>query len=147
MTARSIMSANPALITPDVSIRAAAEVMREHGVGFLPVVESLESPRLLGVLSEHDIVERCVASGHGAGCCVRDHMTTTGIETANPDDDLDAVLKRMATGYVYRLPVVDAKGHVIGIVTHSDVVMRVSPDEWPWRAQVLQRMASGSRLR
>ncbi len=147
MNAREIMSANPAMVTPDAGVHEAARLMREHGVGFLPVVVSVEFPRLCGVLSERDIVERCVAAGHGAGCLVRDHMTTTGFETAKPDDDLDAVLKRMATGFVYRLPVVDANGYVIGIVTHSDIVMRVNPSEWPWRAQVLQRMASGTRVR
>ena len=147
MKARDIMSASPALVTPDASMRDAAVLMHDHGVGFLPVVESLESRTMCGVLSERDIVERCVALGHGPGCSVRDHMTATGVEIAKPDDDLDTVLKRMATRFVYRLPVVDADGRVIGIVTHSDIVMRVNPAEWPWRAQVLQRMASGSSLR
>ena len=138
------MSVNPTTIAPESAVRDAAVLMSESDISILPVVESTPARRIIGVISDRDILERCVAAGHTEGCLVRDHMTSSGLETAAPDDDVESVIKRMAADLAHRFPIVDADGSVVGIITYSDIVTRIRPDDSPLRNAIVERVPGGA---
>ncbi len=123
MKAGDICNQHVVTVSPDESIRAAAELMRQRHVGDVVVVErsgGYLAP--LGILTDRDIVVEVVAENVGLDeVTVRDTMTDQ-LVTANEDDDLLATLVKMREKGVRRLPVVDSKGQLVGILTADDVI-------------------------
>ena len=121
MKAEAIMSKNPRTVTPDTAIQEAARLMKEEEVGVLPVVESASSKRLLGVITDRDITVRVVAEGRSSAS-VRDAMTS-GVRTAKADDSDKDVMNLMADEQVRRVPIVNDRGELAGIVAQADIVL------------------------
>jgi CBS domain-containing protein len=126
MNARDFMAA-PALVTPSSSIAAAAQAMCEAEVSLLPVVDDVDTRRLQGIITDRDILERCVSAQHRSGCSVRDHMTRHPLVTVAPDDAIEEVFQRMANARVHRAPVVDDDGRVVGVVIRDNQNERPTP--------------------
>ena len=76
--------------------------MREHEVGFVPVVADNESMALVGVITDRDIAVRHVAEGHAGDCAVASHMTSDDIETVKDTADPESVLAAMRRREVRR---------------------------------------------
>jgi CBS domain-containing protein len=129
MKARDIMTPNPAVVTPDDPIARAAQIMRDSGVGMVPVVDDKSSLRLKGVLTDRDIVIRCVAERHAPNCLVSDHMTADDVETVTLDDDIHDVVAKMETDQVRRIPVIDESRRLTGVIAQADVARKVGPRE------------------
>jgi len=117
--ARDAMRAPPAVVTLASSIASAAQAMCDTEASLLAVVDTLDDSRLQGLITDRDILERCVSARHAPGCMVRDHMTRHPLVTAAPDDLLDDVLLRMESARVHRVPVVESSGRVIGIIARE----------------------------
>lgn len=113
------MAAPPAVVTLTSSIASAAKAMCDVEASLLPVVDTIDDSRLQGLITDRDILERCVSARHGPGCTVRDHMTRHPLVTAAPDDLLDDVLLRMESARVHRVPVVESTGRVVGIIARE----------------------------
>lgn len=128
MLAREIMTTDPECVRANDSIQHAAEVMRDVNVGLVPVVDGGETPRLIGVVTDRDIVMRHVAEGHGNGCKVEEAMTTDGLVTAGPDDDVDDIMRRMRKAQVRRVPVVEDGGLLLGIVSQADLALQAEDE-------------------
>ena len=124
MRARDIMTAHPAHVTPGDPIGTAAALMREHDVGIIPVVDNHVTLRLVGVVTDRDIVVRCVAHHHDLGCSVRDHMTAHSVRAVYPDESLDEVLATMERARIRRVPVVDDDGRLVGIIAQADLATK-----------------------
>ena len=120
MKAKDIMTQNPRVVTPDTSVQEAARLMQREDTGVLPVVESEQSRRLVGMITDRDIAIRVVAEGKSSAS-VRDAMSS-GVQTAKPDDDAKQVMDLMAREQVRRIPIVDESGAVVGIVAQADIV-------------------------
>ena len=130
MKARDIMTPNPAVVTPDEPITKAAQIMRDSGVGMVPVVDDKSSLRLKGVLTDRDIVIRCVAERHNTpNCVVRDHMTADNVESVTPEEDIHDVVAKMESDQLRRIPVVDEGRRVTGVIAQADVARKVGPRE------------------
>jgi CBS domain-containing protein len=127
MKARDIMTAHPSVITPTDTVTRAAQMMLERNVGMLPVIENLVSRRLKGVLTDRDIVVRCVAAGHESGCLVRDHMTTRDLCWVVLDEPVNNAVIRMKQHRVRRLCVVSESGALVGVITLADLATRLKP--------------------
>jgi CBS domain-containing protein len=139
--ASDVMTRDPVVVTGDMTIGSAADLMRVRSISLLPVVDGQPGHRLRGVITDRDIMDRCVAAGHGAGCVVRDHWTATGLETVHPDDALEAIIVKLATGNVRRAPVIDASTRVVGVVTRADLVRRGGRGDPEARARILEQLA------
>ena len=122
MKIQDIMSAEPSTVTPDTPITEAARMMKEHNIGMLPVVESEGSRRLVGVVTDRDITIRHVAEGHLSDCPVREAMTDN-VSTAKADENVDRVMTLMAQEQVRRIPIVDERGDLVGVVSQADIVL------------------------
>ena len=121
MLAREIMTANPTCCSPDDTAEDVARVMREHDCGCVPVVDS-KSRRLLGVVTDRDLVVRGLAEGLTGGSEVRDLMSPDPC-CCSPDADHRTVEKLMSDNQVRRVPVVDASGRCVGIIATADLAM------------------------
>jgi len=108
-------------ITPDQSAREAAQLMDEKLVGGLLVVDDANSKKLVGVITERDILRRVVSAGLPADqTSVRDVMTTT-VVTCVPDTSIEECSAIMTKRRIRHLPVAD-ENTVYGIVTTGDML-------------------------
>lgn len=122
MKIRDIMSVEPNTVTPDTPITEAARLMKDHNVGMLPVVESEGSLQLIGVVTDRDITIRHVAEGHLSDCPVREAMTDR-VSTCTADENVERVMSLMAEEQVRRIPIVDERGNLVGVVSQADIVL------------------------
>ncbi len=144
MKARDIMTPNPSVVTPDDPISRAAEIMRDHDVGLVPVVDDRSRMILEGVITDRDIAVRCVAQHHDSRCRVRDHMTADRVETVRPDVDLREVVSKMEADRVRRIPVVDERNRLQGIIAQADIARKVGPSDPALVEEVLERISEPS---
>jgi len=119
MKVREIMTASPATCTPESTAEQAARLMEQHDCGALPVVEG-PSRRLIGVVTDRDLVIRGLAHGKAGSTPVRELMSPSPA-TVEENDDVEAVEKLMASQQIRRVPVVDASGHPVGLVAQADL--------------------------
>lgn len=115
---REVMSTNPRSVEADRSVIDAARLMKEEDVGVAPVVEG---GRLIGAVTDRDIVLRVVFEGKDPQSTTVREIATTDLITVDPQQDLDEALRLMAKHQVRRLPVVEEDGKLVGIVAQADV--------------------------
>ncbi|HEX6060378.1 MAG TPA: CBS domain-containing protein [Gemmatimonadaceae bacterium] len=128
MKAQDIMTKNPRTVTPETRLMEAARLMKDEDVGIIPVVESGASRRLVGVLTDRDITVRHVAEGHDSNQCpVREAMSDR-LVTARPDEDIEDVMETMGREQIRRIPIVDERGDLVGILAQADLA-REAHDE------------------
>src|SRR3954466_8938579 len=125
MKVQDIMTGEPRSITPECSVREAAQLMKEINAGSIPVVEA-GSKKLVGVVTDRDIAIRVVADGKEADCCVSEVMTAGNLATATPSDDIDRVMETMSREQVRRIPIIDERGALVGIVAQADIVRKAN---------------------
>ena len=118
--ARDIMTDSPAVATAETTARDAARMMEDNDCGSLPVVESRDSMKLIGMVTDRDLALRILGRGQDPNTPVREAMTRN-VSSAKADDDLDAVERVMSGQQVRRVPVVDDQGRVIGIIAQADL--------------------------
>lgn len=124
MKIQDIMTKDPSCVTADASVREAAQVMKREDVGIVPVVEGQSNRHLVGVVTDRDIAIRCIADGKDGTCRVRDVMSTDDLATCHESDDVDNVMDAMRTEKVRRIPIVDERGSLVGIVSQADVLRK-----------------------
>lgn len=127
MRARELMTADPACVTRDDSVQKAARLMREHDVGLIPVLRGGRSREITGVITDRDIAIRCVGEGRGPETIVGDVMSGD-VCTVTSDDDVRTVMTLMGREQVRRIPVVDERGAIVGIVSQADIVLEAADD-------------------
>jgi CBS domain-containing protein len=125
---REVMTPDPVCVEPNESVTHAAQIMRQEDVGSLPVVEDHSSRRLIGIITDRDIVVKVVAEGEGVErATVRDAMTANPA-SVRENDDVEEAVRAMAERQVRRMPVVDAEGRLSGIIAQADVATRMNRD-------------------
>ena len=142
MKARDIMTPEPFAVIPSDPLWRAAEIMRYEDVGGVPVVNDRTECRLVGLITDRDIAVRCVARRHDQTCLVSSHMTPPPLRTVGPEADVRDVVEHMEAGDVRRVPVVDDRGVLIGIIAERDLVMKLADSE---AQSVHRRIKASSR--
>ena len=118
--ARDLMTDSPAVCTPETSSQDAARMMQDNDCGSLPVVESRDSMKLIGMVTDRDLALRVIGRGLGSNTPVREAMTKN-VASVKVDDDLKAVERVMTGQQVRRVPVVDGQDRIVGIVAQADL--------------------------
>jgi CBS domain-containing protein len=118
---RDIMTPDPVCCTRDTSLTDVARLMVEHDCGAIPVVQSNDNGRLVGVITDRDIVTRTLANGEdpfqmAAGDC----MSSAPI-SVRPDTSLEDCAGTMEQHQLRRILVLDASGRCCGIVAQADL--------------------------
>jgi CBS domain-containing protein len=122
MRVHQIMTPDPACCTPQSTAQEAAVLMREHDCGSIPVIDNLQTRRLVGTVTDRDLAVRGIANGKGPDTPVRDLMTNDPI-SAGTEDEVEVVREVMIAQQVRRVPVVDENGTVVGIVAQADIAL------------------------
>jgi CBS domain-containing protein len=117
MKVSKIMSRDVTLLNPSQTICVAASLMTEIDAGALPVGEN---DRLVGMITDRDIVVRAVAQGRSADTKVADVMSKEVLYCFDTDE-IDEVARNMGKARVRRLPVVNRDKRLVGIVSLGDL--------------------------
>ena len=122
MTVRDLANFDVKVCSPDTDLASAAKIMWDCDCGVVPVVN--EERRLVGMVTDRDI---CIAAATRAAkpsdIQVRDVMSQS-VASCRADDDVQAALSAMKQRRVRRLPVLDARGRLAGIISVNDLAMR-----------------------
>lgn len=122
MKVKDVMSRNCTFITPQTTLAEAARIMADQDIGFVPVAES---DRMIGMVTDRDIVIRGVAKGADPKAPVRDVMTGKTYYCFD-DESAEDVCANMAELKVRRLPVVNREKRLIGVVSIGDLAQDVN---------------------
>ena len=126
-TCRDVMTREPVYCQPDDSVSVAADLMRTHNVGALPVVDP--GGRLVGIVTDRDLVVKVVAGDLAGRGRERSEAMTDNPATCGEQDDVKQVLSLMASRQVRRVPVVDGGGRLVGIIAQADIATRLQHDQ------------------
>lgn len=107
-----------ATVAPTVTVAELIGALAEHNVGALPVVDG---DRLIGIVSERDVVRRLHAGGADLLVAAVSDIMTTDVTTCSPGDDVESLAAVMTSGRFRHLPVV-IDGRLAGIVSIGDIV-------------------------
>ena len=114
---RDLMTSNPTTCETSSTIADVASVMKGEDVGPVPVTEG---GRLVGIVTDRDIVTRVVAEGRDPNSTTVGEIVSSDLATVQPDTSLDEALSLMAQRQVRRLPVVEGD-QLVGIVAQADI--------------------------
>lgn len=137
-TCRDLMTKDVRTATRSMSLREVAVLMRDGDMGAVPVVDE---GRLTGIITDRDIVVRCVAEGGDASITVGEAMTSE-LFTVSPEDFVFEAIRLMGDKQVRRIPVVDENGELVGIIAMADVALETE-DELEI-AETLEEISSGA---
>jgi len=138
MRCSEIMTRDVRTATREMTLRDVAVMMRDGDMGSVPVVED---GRLVGIVTDRDIVVRCVADGRDTSTPVSEAMTTE-IFSIKPDDFAFEAVRLMGDKQVRRVAVVSEDGQLAGIISMADVALETE-DELEI-AETLEEISSGS---
>ena len=98
----------------DISLRRAAKIMSDKNIGSLIIVKSGD---IYGIITEHDIV------GNADNLSKKiSRVMSKNVLTVSENDDIDSAAKIMSKNKIKRLPVIDEKGKIKGIITATDLI-------------------------
>lgn len=125
-TAREIMSQGAHTAREDQSVVDAAALMRDHGIGALPVVG--QDGSLTGIVTDRDIAVGAVADGRSLGEMRVGELAQGIVSTVRADEDVERIVDTMGDQQIKRLPVMDGD-QVIGMISESDLARNVAEDK------------------
>jgi len=118
MKVRECMSHDVVVASPRQTIAEAARMMSECDAGVLPVGEN---DRLVGMITDRDIVIRAVAKNLGPTTAIRDAMSNDQVLYCFEDDEVGDVAENLAEQQVRRLPVLNRDKRLVGIISLGDI--------------------------
>jgi CBS domain-containing protein len=118
MKVRDVMTHHVVRIGAEEPVEVAARAFTHYNVGVLPVCGA--DGRVCGVLTDRDLVTRCLAPGRSAGQTKVKDVMTAGVVSAGPDMDVSAAAHLMGRRQVRRLPVVE-NGKLCGLLSLADL--------------------------
>jgi CBS domain-containing protein len=127
MTCAEVMTPSPTVCQPQHTAIEAAELMKREDCGLVPVVS--ESGKLVGVLTDRDIVVKVVAEGRDPRNTAVSEVMSTEVATCLPQETIQTAMEQMATRQVRRIPIVERDGSLIGIVAQADIATRVASSQ------------------
>jgi CBS domain-containing protein len=123
MQVADAMTRDVKMVNPGQSIADAARMMADSDIGSLPVAEN---DRLVGMVTDRDIVVRGIARGKAPDTTIKEVMSTD-IKYCFEDNDLDDVARNMGDLQIRRLPVVNRDKRLVGIVALGDLAETDEP--------------------
>lgn len=142
MTASDLMTSNPACCRMDTPLQDVARMMVQCDCGEIPVVERDDLKKPVGVVTDRDIVCRAIAKGRNpTGMTAGDVMSSPAV-TARQLDQLDAIRQMMETHQIRRIPIVDDRGQICGIVSLADIARQETEKQ---TGQVVKEVSAPAR--
>jgi CBS domain-containing protein len=141
MQVKEIMSDHPKCCTPDMNLQEAARMMVACDCGAIPVVDSDDHAKPIGIITDRDIACRAVAEGKDSiQTKVRDCMTTH-LVCVSPEASMEECCEVMEKNQVRRLLVADHENHLRGIVSQADIALHLAKNK---TAEVVKQVSQPS---
>jgi CBS domain-containing protein len=137
-----VMTQRPRAVTPQTSLTEVAEVMENEDVGAVPLVEG---DRLVGIVTDRDIVVRAIAKGKDPRGMPASEVSSRELLTVSPDDDLSDALNVMAQHQVRRLAVTAEDDRLVGVVSQADVALQGKDKDTGQMVEGISRQPEGPR--
>jgi len=128
MRVRDVMTQNPACCTKDTSLTDVARLMVENDCGAIPVAEK-DGGRLIGVITDRDIVCRTLADGKDPFQMAAGDCMSIPVQSVSPDASLDDCAAVMREHQVRRVFVKDESGACIGVIAQADLARQASENK------------------
>ena len=125
MKVRDVMTSEVTTANADTSLEEIATMMKSEDTGAIPVVEEEE---LLGLITDRDIVIRCVAEGRDPAEVSAEDILSENLEVVDPDTDVQEALDLMGRHQIRRLPVVE-NGKLVGMVSLGDLAVKQNDEQ------------------
>lgn len=119
MNVSEVMTAQVEVVSPQQTIGDAAQLMQQLDTGVLPVGQN---DRLVGMITDRDIVVRALAQGRGPDALVSEAMTDSVLYCFD-DDGIEDAAKQMGEAQVRRLPVMNRDKRLVGIIALGDLAL------------------------
>jgi len=125
-----VMTKTPACCLSTDSVSNVAQLMKKENVGSIPVIESEQTKKLLGIVTDRDLALQVVAKALDAKLTKVADVMTHKIITCRTDDDIQKAVDAMAEHQLRRILVVDNDHKIVGIISQADVAIRTDrPNE------------------
>jgi CBS domain-containing protein len=111
-------------VEPGTSVFELARLMREHDIGAIPIGEN---DRLIGMVTDRDIVCRCIAIGADPKACTARDVMTKRIVFCLDKQELDDAARMMEAKKIRRLPVINGKKRLVGMLSLGDIYGKAQP--------------------
>jgi CBS domain-containing protein len=123
---RDVMTPNPDCVSQDADIQEAARIMKEKDTGVVPVVDG--GKKIIGLITDRDIVVRGIAEGKDLSNCRVNELMTKQVRSVREDAPVDEVLTLMSSSEIRRIPVVNGRDEIVGIVSIGDIAEKTNKD-------------------
>ena len=140
MKVQEIMTQQVASCAPDTDLTSVAKLMWDRDCGVIPVVDA--AGKVLAVVTDRDICIGVATKSRTASHIAAREVMSGTLHACLPDDDIMAALDTMKDAKVRRLPVIDQNGHLKGILSLNDVVLRAKPKGSPSAEKVVNTLKS-----
>src|SRR5919108_968127 len=135
-----VMTTRPRAVTPQTPLSEVAELMETDDVGAVPIVES---DRLVGIVTDRDIVIRANAKGKDPRGMPAAEASSRELVAVSPDDDLSDALKVMAEHQVRRLAVTGEDERLLGVISQADVAQHAKEKQTGELVESISREPEG----
>src|SRR5262250_1685730 len=129
MKVREVMSPDPVCCLASDTAQKVAGVLCQHSVGSVPVVEDQQSRKLIGMITDRDLCCSVVAKGLDPKSTSVEKFVSVPPVTCRDGDNLDKCELAMQEHQIRRIPVVDAEGCCIGMVSQADLALHEKPEK------------------
>ena len=136
-----VMTQRPRAMNPKTPLNEIAQVMDSDDIGAVPLVDG---ERLVGIITDRDIVVRAVAQGKDPKGMPASEVSSSELVTVHPDDDLSDALELMAKHRVRRLAVC-ADDRLVGVVSQADVALQGKDKDTGQVVEGISREPQGPR--
>ena len=124
-----VMTAELTCCTSADEVRVVAQSMKAENVGAMPVIDSHEKRRLIGIVTDRDLALKVVAAGLDPDKTTVERVMSRNMVVCKVDDDWQLALDAMAKHQLRRIPIVDDQGRIAGIIAQADVATRIEKPE------------------
>jgi CBS domain-containing protein len=138
MKVSEIMTTDITVAERDTTVEEIATFMRDENVGAIPIVD--EDNSLEGIVTDRDIVVRCIANGRDPAECTAEDIMSDDCQSVGPETDVEEAARMMAERQIRRLPIVE-DGELVGMVSIGDVAVKQGDDDLSGEA--LQEISQG----
>jgi CBS domain-containing protein len=123
--ARDVMTSNPACVSETDNVSAAARIMKDSDTGVVPVVNG---KKVIGLITDRDIVVRGLAEGKDLANCKVTDVMTRNVRSVREETPVNEVLDVMSRGEIRRVPVLNGNDELVGIVSIGDISKETNQD-------------------
>lgn len=123
-TCSEVMTASPTFCLPDHTASYVARIMRDEDIGSVPIIENLNTRKLVGIVTDRDLTLKVIAENRDGQSVTLNEVMSRHPVTCRENEDIDRAMQAMADHQVRRIPIVNERNELVGIIAQADIATR-----------------------